>query len=252
MHEALISHSTYDLAQELLSKETKPVAKKAKPSLFADLLKCADCSSSMVRNISTKKGIHYCNYVCSNYKKNRSSACSSHFVNEDVIKAMVLDAIQWQIKAYQNMDYLKQKTVSASDVGSLDHMLNQKLGSLQAKLDKTTFLLSEAEKDFSLGILDSQEYQYMQGYLNEQRETFSTKQIKLKNQLNAKKAERINSNEILAEFIEKGEIKKLTRSIVVHLIEEISVYQDKSIKIKFKFKNNYENFSAEFEKTSHL
>ncbi len=32
-------------------------------------------------------------------------------------------------------------------------MLKQKLESLQAKLDKAAFLLSEAEKDFSLGIL---------------------------------------------------------------------------------------------------
>ena len=235
-HEAIISHSTYDLAQELLSKETNPVAKRAKLSMFAGLLKCADCGSSMVRNISTKNGIHYCNYVCSNYKKNGSSACSSHFVNEDVIKAVVLDATQGQIKAYQNMDYLKQKAASAADVESTGHLLKQELQNLQTKVDKTTFLLSEAEKDFSLGILDSQEYQYMQGYLNEQKEALSTKQLSLKNQLNKKKTERISSNEILAEFIEKGEIKKLTRSIVVHLVKEISVYQDKSIKLDLNLK----------------
>ncbi len=92
----------------------------------------------------------------------------------------------------------------------------------------------------------------MQGYLNERKEALSTKQLSLKNQLNKKKTERISSNEILAEFIEKGEIKKLSRSIVVHLVKEISVYQDKPIKIKFKFKNNLDNSSTEFEKASSL
>ena len=54
-------------------------------------------------------------------------------------------------------------------------------------------------------------------------------------------------NSLIQEFLVLGEITQLSRSVIVHLIDGISIYRDKSIKIKFKFQDHFNNLSSEFD-----
>ncbi len=239
-HNPIITHSTFNLAQELLQKGTKPVSSPASPSLFSGILTCADCGSQMVRNISIKNGTSYSNYLCSNYKKNGRANCTSHFISEDVIKAVVLDAIRLQIKAYGDISALKQKVESiVVDKGNKENLEN-KIAALTGRLKSTDHLQIESENDFLSGVIDKQEFQYILKRLNEQKKSLDSQLKSIQREQTEQRHKLKNISDFISAFLQDGEVNQLTRSLIIHLIEEISIYQDKSIRIKFKFQNEFE------------
>ena len=48
-----------------------------------------------------------------------------------------------------------------------------------------------------------------------------------------------NENEFIEHFKKYGKLKNLSRSVLVELVDEILVHEDKKITIRFKFQNPY-------------
>ena len=245
-HEALVSKDIFVLAQELLSKDTKPVSTLVKPSIFSGYIYCADCGCSLVRNITIKNDKQYCNYLCSNYKKHGKAKCSSHFINEDVIKAVVLSAIQFQIRAYNNIDILKHKVSSNDSLNDTVQKLESQYDGIQRESKKSQNLQNEAHKDFIANILQEQEYLYMTNSFKNKERSLAFKKGNILKQISNTESQNIK-NSLIQEFLVLGEITQLSRSVIVHLIDGISIYRDKSIKIKFKFQDHFNNLSSEFD-----
>ena len=69
-HEAIISRMDFDAVQILMSRDTIAVAGKNESYMYAGILYCGDCGSSMVHRKESYKGREYINYICSNYNRN--------------------------------------------------------------------------------------------------------------------------------------------------------------------------------------
>ena len=94
----------FDAVQILMSRDTIAVAGKNESYMYAGILYCGDCGSSMVHRKESYKGREYINYICSNYNRNGKDACSRHCIREEDLNQIVLGELQGYINSmYQDL-----------------------------------------------------------------------------------------------------------------------------------------------------
>ena len=98
-HEPIISRMDFDAVQILMSRDTKAIVGQSESYMYAGILYCGDCGSSMVRRKDSYKGQEYVNYICSNYNRNGKENCSRHCIREDVLDEIVLGELQGYINS---------------------------------------------------------------------------------------------------------------------------------------------------------
>ena len=90
VHEPIIDRETWERVQELTknSKRRRPKNEGVKKSIFTNLLYCGDCGHKLWFNINQRNpSIRF--YSCSNYKGNRGTCESTHYVREDSLEQVV-------------------------------------------------------------------------------------------------------------------------------------------------------------------
>ena len=96
MHEAIISKELFDQAQKSLhSRRIEPHANSphhTDPDVFSGLFRCEACGTAM-RKHRTGNG-KYVYYVCGRHHQQGKFACSSHYINCDVITRIVQEDIK--------------------------------------------------------------------------------------------------------------------------------------------------------------
>lgn len=96
LHPALISEDTFNLVQEIMSKNpTQPVREKGLiKNPLAGLVRCADCGLTMVRRPHGKKNRRD-TLMCAN------TACKNVSIDLELIEARILEALQGWLSEYR-------------------------------------------------------------------------------------------------------------------------------------------------------
>lgn len=92
MHEPLIDRETYDIVQQKIKDRKRPDA-WGNFSLFAGLVKCGQCGSTLnirTANAKSKEKI----FTCSKYNKYGVAHCSQHRISYDALYSIVLEQIR--------------------------------------------------------------------------------------------------------------------------------------------------------------
>lgn len=92
MHEAIIDRDTYDIVQEKV-KSRKRADAWGNFSLFAGLVKCGQCGSTMNIRRANQKGNDRI-YTCSRYNKYGKAHCTQHRIKYDTLYGIVLEQIR--------------------------------------------------------------------------------------------------------------------------------------------------------------
>jgi len=248
-HEPIISHSTFETASEILSKNQKPtVTKNTKPSIFAGYLYCDDCKKAMVRNSYSLNGNQYLRFICSNYKKNSSSACSVHLVNENVIYDVVLFSLQYQIENLLEVESILNKiSIKHQANNVVTHLMKQKK-EVNEELVSNQSLIKESYKDYACGILNDKEYVNIKSILQSDNEQLKAKLEHVESEVEKTTNLKLEYNSYIKEFIQYKNTKKLTRSIIVSLIDGIYIGEEKNIRVVFKYESKLKEIRSIFAK----
>ena len=93
VHEAIIERAVYEQVQQKRGKIRKRRANNGEHNMFSSLLVCADCGSNLHFHFNQgNPEIKYFN--CSNYKGNRGTCTSTHYVRVDFLEEVVLGEIR--------------------------------------------------------------------------------------------------------------------------------------------------------------
>ena len=127
------------------------------------------------------------------------------------------------------------KKVSTTEMYLADIEKTKKEIERKKKIKKKVF------EEFAEGNLTSEEYiEYRESYAKEEKEL----QLKLSN-LEQQVAKRKDKGALelpwINHLLEHKEVKELTREIVVQMVDEILIFDDKRIKITYNFTKEYEN-----------
>ena len=97
VHEAIIERAVYEQVQQKRGKIRKRRTNNGEHNMFSGLLVCADCGSNLHFHFNQgNPEIKYFN--CSNYKGNRGTCTSTHYVRVDFLEEVVLGEIRRLMK----------------------------------------------------------------------------------------------------------------------------------------------------------
>lgn len=248
-HEAIIDRETFEKVKGLLKRDTRTAPKQKQLYLFSGFLRCADCGRAMSRIAS--KGL-YVYYQCGTYKSLSKKACTMHSIKRTRLEAATLYAIQQQVHLAVSYSAI----VSQINVAPLKKSQSIRLIELitakekeQAKIMRYKQSLYQDWKDGHITHNDyrhmSEDYERQNGAISEVIASLKKERDELENGIDTE-------NPFLATFRKYENIDKLTREILIELVDVIKVYEGGDISIKFKFADELRRITEYIQVNSHL
>lgn len=262
-HEAIISKDTYQQVQEIMKKRTRTpgfFSENRKVNPYAGILVCGDCGCNMQR-VTCRDG-----YDCGTYHKKGNALCSSHFIKKSILDSIVRNEIQRQGKrAWKEDDKddilksVNRKWKKECKCAETD----KKIKRMQEQLIRIQKYKKKTYENYVDAILDKEEYLSYKTEYGQQEQDVKEKLERLERekqeqwekerqeQWEKEKQEQSergrNSTGVVEEnhetwvelFIKHGELKEITREIIVELVNKIVVYGDNRIEIEFKYQSPY-------------
>ena len=124
-HEAIIEESIWNQVQEIFKKHERPEQKERKtatPSFLKGLVFCGACDVSMKQTCTTRRGLRYRYYVCSNHVRYKSCAASQHIFPAEIIEQRVIEEIVKILKSPEVVMSLNRLAERRKDVSKADLM----------------------------------------------------------------------------------------------------------------------------------
>lgn len=248
-HEAIIDRETFDKVQkEILGRDTK-MNSDGKISIFAGHIKCADCERAMSKKVASKykgKAREYYHYMCSAYMRSGGIKCSKHTIRNDELEQAVLESIKIQIGLISDIKRIKSEIENSTLLDNRKHLIEKNIGKCEEQLVIKRKLRKDSYEDWKLGNISEEEY-------NEYTKEYSSQIRKIEDNIDnyykeLKDLEQASmESDWIEHFIKYKNINSLSRELIDSLIDNIYVYENKKIKIKFKYEDEY-NYLIDFIK----
>jgi len=231
VHEPIIERAVFEQVQQKRGKMRKRQAKDGERSMFSGLLVCADCGSNLHFHFNQgNPEIKYFN--CSNYKGNRGTCGSTHYVRVDFLEQVVLGEIR-RLTKYAGLyedDFLKEVIGHSRQAEETDRRLKEKeLKSLLARDDELDGLFERIYEDNVSGKLSDDRFAKMSRRYEEEQKELSEKIKKLRSEIE-KQSSRATSTDMFVSIVRKyTRARKLTPRMLNELVEKIEVYNAEKI-----------------------
>ena len=246
-HEAIIDRETFDKAQRLLMRDTRTGPQQKKLYLFSGFLKCADCGKAMTRS-KVGNAVYY---YCRTYKDQSKSACTKHTIKHIQLEAAVLYAIQQQV--YLAVDFSKtiEQTNKAPLVKSQSKKLHDAIEQKERELAKIVRYKQSIYQDWKDGEITHSDYRHMKEDYEQQAEALNQVLERLRDEQRELENGIDTENPFLATFRQYQNIEKLTRDVLIELVDHIKVYEGGSISIVFRFADELRRIKEFIELNTH-
>lgn len=237
-HESIISEDTFEMVQKLQKTRTRSVEATEPNGIFSGLLFCADCKHAMARKYARhgKKG--FIGYMCKTYKTQGKQFCDSHTMYCKELEDAVLFSIKNEARMIlkeDDIDELRKTEVYNGNKISYELQLEN----IHKQLEKIEKYKKKTYDNFMEDLISKEDYKkYISNYNKEAEElkkqqNIITEKTDLQKELDNQYDEWVNA------FSNYIDIDKLTRNVVIELIDKIEVNKEGSINIYYKFKNPY-------------
>lgn len=232
-HEAIIDREVFNEVQEIL-KHCKVRPKKDVYRLLDGLLFCGDCNHRLsILKPRSKNGKSY--VVCNYYRRtSKLKLCTPHYFNYEEIEKLILEKLK---EMFLNLDKSKiiNKTKKELDkeINKIDYV--SKSNNIKNQIDKKYKQLDNMYLDKIDNKID--EYMYNRIYIKIKSEIEELKEEEITIEEKTKNNELSNINEKIEKIIKEFlNLEKPSRSLMLRLIKNIKIYNNKNIDICFNFK----------------
>lgn len=228
-HEPVIDRETFDKAQSLFHRHIRSSPVNKQTDLFAGLVRCADCGAVMSKKTNKLPYGTYRYYKCST--KRKQGRCTNHTIRIDKLEQVVLTYLQKMIDLAVEYDRVMaqlQNSRKASESGSLQRALEAQ----QKEREKCLKAMLDLYPDWKANLITQEEYRLLKANLSEKIAKLDEMIEKLTQSQNETAGQ---ENAFVEHFKQYKNIDRLTRPMLVELIDSISVYEDNRITIKVRF-----------------
>lgn len=231
VHEPIIDRVIWEQIQEKRGKIRKRKPKDGERNIFSGLLVCADCGHNL--NYHFNQGNHDIKYFnCSNYRGNRGTCSSTHYIRVDFLEQVVLGEIKRLTKyaVHYEDQFLEAVMGSSQKSAEAEHKRKQKeLAAAQARDNELDGLFERIYEDNLSGKLSDERFAKMsQRYEAEQVEL--AEKIKLLcHEIDKLSRNSVSTDLFLTTVRKYTRAKKLTPRMLNELINRIEVHQAEKI-----------------------
>ena len=231
VHEPIIDRVIWEQIQEKRGKIRKRKPKDGERNIFSGLLVCADCGHNL--NYHFNQGNHDIKYFnCSNYRGNRGTCSSTHYIRVDFLEQVVLGEIKRLTKyaVHYEDQFLEAVMGSSQKSAEAEHKRKQKeLAAAQARHNELDGLFERIYEDNLAGKLSDERFAKMsQRYEAEQAE-LSEKIKQLRHEIEKLSSSSVSTDLFLSTVRKYTRAKKLTPRMLNELINRIEVHQAEKI-----------------------
>lgn len=236
-HEAIISKADFENVAKLLNLDTRKSPEEEILFMLSGLMFCGECGRSMVRRCNRYKDKQSVYYICATY--NKGKGCSRHSIAQSVIEDILLDAIKRHIEHVARLDELlntiRDREVNYDDIVANDREILAKY----KELDQCKKVEMSLHRDLAAGIISIKEYeQFKNNFAHKSAEIEETIR-KLQQEIETVFKEGLFADEWIDTFTKTGNITSLDRSIVLSLVEKITIHEENRIEITFQYQDEY-------------
>lgn len=231
VHEPIIDRVIWEQIQEKRGKIRKRKPKDGERNIFSGLLICADCGHNL--NYHFNQGNHDIKYFnCSNYRGNRGTCSSTHYIRVDFLEQVVLGEIKRLTKyaVHYEDQFLEAVMGSSQKSAEAEHKRKQKeLATAQARDNELDGLFERIYEDNLAGKLSDERFAKMsQRYEAEQAE-LAEKMKLLRHEIDKLSSNSVSTDLFLSTVRKYTRAKKLTPRMLNELINRIEVHQAEKI-----------------------
>ena len=231
VHEAIIERAVYEQVQQKRGKIRKRRTNKGEHNMFSGLLVCADCGSNLHFHFNQgNPEIKYFN--CSNYKGNRGTCTSTHYVRVDFLEEVVLGEIRRLTKfasLYED-EFVKAVIGHSQQAEQTDRKLKEKeLKTLLARDEELDGLFERIYEDNVSGKLSDDRFAKMSRRYEDEQKELSEKIKKLRSEIEKQSSRSMTTDMFIGLVRKYTRARKLTPRMLNELVEKIEVFNAEKI-----------------------
>ena len=231
VHEAIIERAVYEQVQQKRGKIRKRRTNNGEHNMFSGLLVCADCGSNLHFHFNQgNPEIKYFN--CSNYKGNRGTCTSTHYVRVDFLEEVVLGEIRRLTKfasLYED-EFVKAVIGHSQQAEQTDRKLKEKeLKTLLARDEELDDLFERIYEDNVSGKLSDDRFAKMSRRYEDEQKDLSEKIKKLRSEIEKQSSRSMTTDMFIGLVRKYTRARKLTPRMLNELIEKIEVFNAEKI-----------------------
>lgn len=231
VHEPIIERSVFEQVQQKRGKIRKRRTNKGEHNIFSGLLVCADCGCNLHFHFNQgNPEIKYFN--CSNYKGNRGSCTSTHYVRVDFLEQVVLGEIRRLTKfasLYED-EFLKAVIGHSQQAAETDRKLKEKeLKALLARDEELDGLFERIYEDNVSGKLSDDRFAKMSKRYEDEQKELAEKIKKLRSEIEKQSSQAMTTDMFISLVRKYTRARKLTPRMLNELVEKIEVYHAEKI-----------------------
>ena len=222
-HEAIISPGDFERAQALQERGGRAV--QGQLHLFAGLLRCADCGKAMTRRESKKRVYYY----CGTYRAKSKERCTPHSLREEAVKGVVLEVLRAQLSLSGSASQIAARVKSRPGrTGALRQLLMERQRAC-VRLERLADGLYEYWKNNDLS---REEYLRLKERYRGEIEQLRTVCAGMERRISELALAEAPTE--LAFFLERRDIRLLSRGLLRLLVRQIAVHEDGALEIELR------------------
>ena len=231
VHEAIIERAVYEQVQQKRGKIRKRRTNNGEHNMFSGLLVCADCGSNLHFHFNQgNPEIKYFN--CSNYKGNRGTCTSTHYVRVDFLEEVVLGEIRRLTKfasLYED-EFVKAVIGHSRQAEQTDRKLKGKeLKTLLARDEELDGLFERIYEDNVSGKLSDDRFAKMSRRYEDEQKELAEKIKKLRSEIEKQSSRSVTADMFIGLVRKYTRARKLTPRMLNERIEKIEVFNAEKI-----------------------
>lgn len=230
-HPAIITKEVWQQVQKNLEKKTRNIDFEQDVSIFAGLLKCGDCGRALSKN----KNIGRLHYVCATYKNYGKGKCGSHRINHSILQDIVLDDINKIINSIKDLKKIAESQSVNSQILN-EQVIRNQISKYSLDIEKLAGNKKASYHDYREGLISKEEYLDYRNKCDIQINLLQQKIDLLERKIETK--QNPFTSPWIQNLLEQNRIEELDRSIISEMIDMIYVYEDRSIRIVYKFSDD--------------
>ena len=231
VHEAIIERAVYEQVQQKRGKIRKRRTNNGEHNMFSGLLVCADCGSNLHFHFNQgNPEIKYFN--CSNYKGNRGTCTSTHYVRVDFLEEVVLGEIRRLTKfasLYED-EFVKAVIGHSQQAEQTDRKLKEKeLKTLLARDEELDGLFERIYEDNVSGKRSDDRFAKMSRRYEDEQKELAEKIKKLRSEIEKQSSRSMTTDMFIGLVRKYTRARKLTPRMLNELVEKIEVFNAEKI-----------------------
>ena len=231
VHEPIIDRAVWEQVQQKRGTRRRRRTGDGEKNMFSGLLVCADCGNNLHYHFNQgNPEIKYFN--CSNYKGNRGTCTSTHYVRVDFLEQVVLGEIKRLTKfaSHYEDDFVKAVMGSSQQSVALDRKLKEKeLVALQARDEELDGLFERIYEDNVSGKLSDDRFSKMSRRYEDEQKEISERIKTLSAEMDKLNSKSVTADMFISTVRKYTRAKVLTPRMLNELIDRIEVHQAEKI-----------------------